>query len=354
MQGKVYSPKLCLLPSMSFRSRWVYGIVFFVVFFYLFFPERQVGAAGLGSFPPPPIVREKVEKILTGRAFKSHEELLQLCYLLYKDESKRGFSLNKEELARLDDEITTLFPLGECNSIELWGPYIILQFSGPQDVSIPHTWFQASMQVPQKLILQIQEEQPNPDDAAQSPFAEDPATRTVTFTVKEGYVRVHFSFLLKLFGGRLRDAEGSKLVYQINNKKKISRLQLDEVTPMPKDSFRLAGVTMDKEMGRTQWVDIVHPDFPERRDIGIAKNAISFLGTKVELLPDKMIRIGNQKPRENEKAWDWFSENIAKFRMFVTKGALSGKIKYVRKFGYYLEERKFVMTMSFQDAKKKK
>ncbi len=322
------------------------------VFLCLIVPGKVFGVSGQMPMIPTPIVWENVQKVLDGRTFKSHEELLQLFYLLSRDKKYTTFSLGKANLSKLQKEITTLFPLEGCEKIELWGAYVIFTFASPQDVYIPNTWLQASLQVPRRLVLQITDQPEGRDRSDLSPFAKDPDTKTVTFSVKEGYIRVHFSFLLRLFGGKLRDADGTRLIYQINDKTKISRLQLDEVIPLSSRSLQFVGTTSDKQWGKTQWIDIIHPDFPATRDIGISDKAIFFLGTKVELLSNERIRIGGQEARKNKEAWDWFSKNIEQFRKFISAGTQPARIEYVRSFGYYLEERRFVMKMSFQGSEK--
>ncbi len=354
MQKTLFDKKNGCIHNVSLeRIIDVILIIVFTVLLTFFLPERGVGATDMGFSAPSPIVWEQVERVLKERPFKSQEELLQLFYLLSRDKNHRVFSMEKDVLGRLRTKITTLFPLDECDAIELWGPYVIFKFSNPQDVFIPNTWLQASLQVPRKLVLKINDEPPTPVRSDASSFDQDPETRSVIFSVKKGYIRIHFSFLLKLFGGKLRDADGTELVYQINDNLKLSRLLLHEITPLNNDSLKLSGITEDKEMGKTQWIDIRHPDFPATQDIGISEKAISFLGTKFELLPDKMIRLGEQEPMKNEEALDWFSKNIEEFKRYASSGSRSVQIEYIRTFGYFLEERRFLMTMAFQGGKKR-
>lgn len=286
-----------------------------------------------------------VERLLAARDFSSREELFQLLHILYNSERMTAFRLEKDVLRRLDGEIDTLFPLAGCTAIEVGQERVVFQFDGEQDITVPNTWLQASLHLPPRLVLKIEALPAEPDPVTGEP---DPAERGLAFTVEEGALQVHFSFLLKLFGGKLRDADGHRLVYRISDARRISRLQLVEVTPLGADQIRTA-VTSDNA-AETKWFDIVHPDFPGDRDIGIAGRSIEFLGTRVELLPDQMIRIGTEKPQMNAKAWQWFDNTIDVFRTFADPGDKAFNIDYTRNFGYHFEERQIVMNMGFQAA----
>lgn len=286
-----------------------------------------------------------VERLLAARDFSSREELFQLLHILYNKERMTAFRLGKDVLRRLDGEIGTLFPLDGCTAIEVGQGRVVFQFDGEQDITVPNTWLQASLHLPGRLVLRMDTLPAEPDPATGKP---DPTERGLAFTVEEGSVQVHFSFLLKLFGGKLRDADGHRLVYRISDARRISRLQLVEVTPLGADQVRTAA-SSDNE-AETKWFDIVHPDFPGDRDIGIAGRTIEFLGTRVELLPDQMIRIGTAEPQKNDKAWQWFNKTIGVFHTFAEPGEKAFNIEYTRNFGYHFEERQIVMNMGFQAA----
>lgn len=302
-----------------------------------------------GQLPTDPAGRAidwpTVERLLAARDFSSREELFQLLHILYNRERLTAFRLEKDVLRRLDGEIDTLFPLDGCTAIEVGGDRVVFQFDGEQAITVPNTWLQASLHLPGRLVLKIDPLPAEPDPATGEP---DPTERGLAFTVEEGSMQVRFSFLLKLFGGKLRDAEGHRLVYRISDARRISRLQLVEVTPLGADQIRVAA-TSDSSAG-TRWFDIVHPDFPGEKDIGIAGRSIEFLGTRVELLPEKMIRIGAAEPQKNDKAWQWFDKTIGVFRTFSEPGDKAFNIEYTRNFGYHFEERQIVMNMGFQAA----
>lgn len=286
-----------------------------------------------------------VERLLAARDFSSREELFQLLHILYNKEKMTAFRLEKDVLKRLDGEIATLFPLAGCIAIEVDRDRVVFQFDGEQDITVPNTWLQASLHLPGRLVLKISPLPAEPDPATGEP---DPTEHGLAFTVEEGTVQVRFSFLLKLFGGKLRDAEGRRLVYRISETRRISRLQLVEVTPLGVGQIRAAAAS-DSAAG-TLWFDILHPDFPGERDIGITGRSIEFLGTSVELLPEKMIRIGTAEPQKNDTAWQWFDTTIGVFRTFAEPGDKALNIEYTRNFGYHFEERQIVMNMGFQAA----
>jgi hypothetical protein len=294
------------------------------------------GEAGVVDWPT-------IEQLLAERQFASKEELFQLLHILYSDKGMTAFRLEKETLDRLDGRIDTLFPLDGCTSIEVHEDLAEFRFDGEQDVFIPNTWLQASLHLPPRLVLRIEKQTP-----ASGPGGAEalPGDRELAFRIEEGYMQVRFSFLLNLFGGRLRDAEGKRLVYRINDDRRISRLHLVELTPLGSDRIRAVATAADTP--GTQWFDIVHPDFPGDRDIGLAGSSLFFLGTQVELLPEQMIKIGEEPPQKNEQAWQWFDRTMDAFRTLATAGGTAPSIDYTRDFGYHFEERQIVMNMGFQ------
>ena len=289
---------------------------------------------------------ERVEKVLADRFFSSGDELFQLLFILYKQEKSGHFRLEKETLAQLKKKLSTLFPLDGCELIELQTGRVIFHFSENQQVAIPHTWWQASLQITDRLVLAIEDNPAIPGEKSGKIGEMDLDTESICFSIQEGSLQLHFSFFLKMFGGQLRDAEGTTLVYQINETKKISRLQLIEKTLLTDDSLKITS-------GERQWIDILHVDFPGSEDIGINDNRINFLGTEVELLPDHMIRIGTDEPQKNEEAWAWFSSNIKLFQEYAQTGKLTSAINYTRSFGYNFEERQITMTMGFYGTDEK-
>lgn len=303
----------------------------------------------------PAIAWQRLEKLLEKRTFKSQEELFQLLYILHAREKATGFRLEQETISRLDKRIKTLFPLGECRLIEVRDSRIVFEFAKGQEVAIPHTWRQASLAMPERLVLRI-DEGPAGQVMHNQPVApagkDGPEGRAIRFTVEQGYLRLHFSFLLKFLGGKMRDAEGSELVYLIDEAKKTSRLQLVELTPLKDGSLKIAKPQKAEKRPETLWIDILHPDFPSGQDIGIAEKTVSFLGTQVELLPDYRIRIGEGEPQQNREAWEWFTNNIKLFREYARTGRLTSQIDYSRNFGYYFEERQIVMNLGFSGSDK--
>ncbi|MFH0781705.1 MAG: hypothetical protein V2B20_07090 [Pseudomonadota bacterium] len=328
-------------------------IVLLQIIFSLFQSGHLSAAIQAGDQEPVELSLQKVEEILAGRSFISGDELFQLLYLLYREDRNTSFRLNRETLRFLNEKVTTLFPLDGCQAIEVRNLQVVFIFAKEQQVAIPHTLHQASLKISRKLVLAIAEYRPVSNHEAGDPFELDTASKSVQFLVKEGSLQLHFSFLLKLFGGSLRDAEGSALIYQINEQKKMSRMQLIEETPLSGGRLRIVQPGPDGKIRDMQWIDILHPDFPGQEDIGISPSRITFLGTDVELLPDDMIRIGKDEPRKNEKAWNWFTDNIKSFRDYLQTGEVATQINYTRNFGYHFEERQIVMTMGFHGAEEK-
>ena len=275
----------------------------------LFQPGGAPAAAQQNNAPPVSIPWGTVENILANRSFTSGDELFQLLYILYyQEEGKTSFRLENETLAKMKQKLNTLFPLAGCESIEVRDARVVFLFAEDQVVAIPNTWRQAFLKIDRKLILAIKENQWTPQENVDDEA--DPDTKSIHFLVQEGSMQLHFSFLLKLFGGTLRDANGNELIYQINNNKKISRMQFLEIIPLAGDRLKVTRSASNGKDPEMQWIDILHPDFPGVQDIGISATQIAFLGTDIELLPDYMIRIGKKEPLQNEKAWNWFTNNI--------------------------------------------
>ena len=321
-------------------------ILLFFLALCAFCTPLSASTASVSNAASPILTWERLEDLLAHRSFKSQEELFQLLAILHDQEKITAFRLEKETIGKLQKNIKTLFPLKGCQAIELRDSQIVFEFSTKQDVTIPNTWLQASLAMPERLVLRLQPAPANGDTA--SPAALAGQNNTIRFLVEEGYLQVHFSFLLKIFGGKLRDAEGSELVYLINDQAKTSRLQLIELTPLAGDMLTAVAAAEEKEQEKTLWIDIRHPDFPKTRDIGIAEKTVTFLGTEVELLPDGMIRIGGGEPQKNPEAWTWFTKNILLFKEFAQTGKFASRIDYARNFGYHFEERQIVMNMGFQ------
>ncbi len=341
-----------LNPGRSIRPRRLLASLLVVL---VLLAPNQTPAAKNQSERPVEISWQRLEELLEHRTFKSQEELFQLLFLLYAREEPQAIRLGEEVIARLAREIKTLFPLAGCQTIELEEGRIVFEFAGDQDVAIPNTWRQASLTMPKKLVLRVTEVLPAATAGKRpgpSSRPEDTQGRSIRFSVEQGFLQLHFSFLLKIFGGKLRDAEGSELVYQLDDARKTSRLQLIEVTPLAGNSLKIAHLPAADKEPKTLWIDILHPDFPGARDIGISERTVSFLGTEVELLPDQTIRIGGGKPQKNEEAWKWFADNILLFREYARGGELATHIDYARNFGYHFEERQIVMNMGFRASTK--
>lgn len=319
-------------------------VAFFLSLFMFIVPVRDVIPAPAESLP-----WQRVEELLDSRSFVSGDGLFQLLYTLYTRDQDGAFRLDRHVLARLQGKIATLFPLAGCEAIEVQGRRIVFQFAKPQQVTVPNTWRQASLHLSDRLVLAVVDQPPAPD-AAEDTGERDPATRSICFHVQEGTIQLHFSLLLGWVGGRMRDAEGTDLRYQINEAKRISRLQLLENTPLGGDRLKISRPTPEGKDRGMLWIDIDHPDFPGNRDIGIGDAVITFLGTEVELMPDGMIRIGRQEPARNDQAWHWFTSNIAAFRDYAKTGRLSTIINYTRFFDYRFEERQVAITLGFHAA----
>jgi hypothetical protein len=179
-------------------------------------------------------------------------------------------------------------------------------------------------------------------------------TRSVRFSIEQGYLRLKFSFLLKLFGSNLRDGQGSELLYRINDKKHISSLALIESTTLTQHDLAVLKKAPDADPYGYCWLDILHPDFPDAKDIGIATNKIFFMGMDIELLPDETIRFGDQAPCKNKEAYLHFKTGLEDFKNLLASAGERMKLDYRRTFGYRFEERKMFMHVGFRSAEDKK
>ncbi|MFH0781780.1 MAG: hypothetical protein V2B20_07465 [Pseudomonadota bacterium] len=245
-----------------------------------------------------------VERILSERSFVSGDELFQLLFILYNRERQLRFRMEKMQLSRLAGKITTFFPLAACYMVEVMDGRLILTFDDDQKIAVPNFWYQASLAVAKRLVLRIVEEEKVPAPSFKPAEAEsDPDSKAIGFALEDGYLRLHFSFLIKLFDDKLRDAEVGILVYRINERTKTSRLELVELnSPAGNDLQPVAGTTTNRDGHDTVWIDIRHVVFPKTKDIGIADHRIFFPGTEIELLPDNVLHIRRPGTHEKPKA----------------------------------------------------
>lgn len=308
--------------------------------------------------PAAVISRGNMERLLGNREFKSKEELFQLLYMLYSQESAKDIILMGEPLEFLKSELKTLFPLKGCNLIELKNGRVVFLFAKPQKVVIPNTWWQAYLLVPNELVLRIKKEDSgriNPEENVSCNAVESsdssPTTshHAISFEIEKGYIRVHFSFMLKVFGDKLRDADGSELVYQVNESQKTSQLRLIEKMPIDRKNLEIVPSPSAKAGLGYTWVDIKHPDFPGQKDVGFFKNWISFFGEEVELLPDYMVRIKGEGLHKNRFAWEFFN-NFKYFKEFAETGILNSKLDYQRTLAYYFEEQRVFINLGFNSS----
>jgi len=293
-----------------------------------------------------PLPWEELEKVLNDRSFKSKEELFQLFHLFYLNNKGVTVLIDEATIARLRKEIQTIFPLADCKSILMQDSTVTFIFAKPQNVAVPNTWRQASLHISDKLVLQIYENKPINTKEKDGPKK---SASPLHFKVIEGSIDIHFSFLLRLFGGQLRDANGNELVYQIDNLQQISRLTLKEIIPLHKNQLQILPPASGEEHYNYQWVDILHPDFPSEKDIGFADNRISLMATEVELLPQHMISINTQDPYQDKKTWYYFSTMLSYFKNYRKTGLFSQEIDYVRSFSYHFEEKQMQLSKGFQD-----
>lgn len=312
-------------------------------------------------YPTVTISWSDLKEILDERPFKSQEELLQLLHLLHGQKAKgKSLRIEGDTVVKMKKELNSLFPLDKCTSIVLQPSTVIMNFSESQDVALPRTWRQASIEVPDKLVLQISEDGPisGQEQKEETAASADPqkiieskSLTTVRFKISQGYVKIHFSFLLRLFGGRLRDANGSEIIYQIDSTRKVSRLSLLEVNVLSKDNFVPVETAQSDSSADYQWIDILHPDFPSEKDIGFNDHQISYLGFEVNLLADGVIQLDEGPPQQDQKMYDHFKGLIDHYKQFSQSGMSFRKIDYVRSFSYHFEEKHMEISMGLQEKK---
>jgi hypothetical protein len=201
---------------------------------------------------------------------------------------------------KLAGMIQSLFPLDACESITLQDGTVSMIFDKPQDIHIPNSWHLASLKISEHLVLRLENAQETNSPSGLINHV-DNNTQSVRFIIEQGYLQLDFSFLLKIFGNKFRDGQGSELLYQINENKHISSLSLIEVNSLTQHDFSVEKKHTDTQKGEYSWIDIRHSDFPDTKDIGISTNKIFFLGMEIELLPEERIRFGGEEPRQNSK-----------------------------------------------------
>lgn len=299
-----------------------------------------------------PISWPEIETLLSKRSFVSQEELFQLLHQLYSQQQDR-ICLDKPVIKNLSGTIQSLFPLNACESITLQDGTVNMFFHKPQDVHIPNSWHLASLKISKHLVLRIENAQ-GPECSSGFINKVDSNTQSVRFIIEQGHLQLDFSFLLKIFSNKLRDGQGSELLYHINEKKKVSSLALIEVTPLKQHDL-----IIDKQQSLNQpdtysWIDIRHPDFPDKKDVGISTNKLFFLGMEIELLPEERVRFGDEKPLQDSNAYHYFKTSLDRFEDLILSENKSRTIDYTRTFGYQFEVRKKFLTIGFRSAKDKR
>lgn len=305
---------------------------------------------------PPSLFRSvpwpEIESLLSTRPFVSQEELLQLFHILYSRQEK-SIRLDKPLMQKLAQTMKSLFPLEACESITMHDNRVHMTFNEPQDIFVPNTWLLASLKISKHLVLRIEEmPQTSPSNSRVNP--DDNDTHSVRLIIEEGRLQLDLSFLLRIFGRKLRDGEGSELIYQINEKKQVSNLSLIEVTPLAEDDLFAEKQPPDKKADDYTWIDIRHSDFPDTKDIGIAANKMRILDSEIELLPEGKVRLGDNEPRQDSRAYHKFRTSLEWFKDFIYSKSKPISIDYTRTFGYKFEERKMSLTVGFRWGKDKK
>lgn len=309
-------------------------------------------AESLHSSPSRSIAWPEIEILLSKRSFVSQEELFQLLHQVYSQQ-QNVIRLDKPIIQKLAGTIQSLFPLDACEAITLQDGTVNMIFNKPQDIHIPNSWHLASLKISEHLVLRIENAH-----GTNSPIGlfnhVDNNTRSVRFIIEQGYLQIDFSFLLNIFGNKFRDGHGSELLYQINEEKQTSSLALIEVTPLTQHDFYIEKRQSLNQTDEYSWIDIRHPDFPDRKDIGISTNKIFFLGMAIELLPEERIRFGDEEPRKGSDAYLYFKTSLERLNDLICSENKPMTIDYTRTFGYQFEEHKKFLTIGFRSSKDKR
>lgn len=306
----------------------------------------------LRSSPPRPISWPEIESLLSKRSFESQEELFQLLHQVYSQQ-KDMIHLDKPIILKLSGRIQSLFPLDACQSITLQDGTVSMLFNQPQDIHIPNSWHLASLKISEHLVLRIENVQETNFPSELINHVDD-NTKSVRFIIEQGYLHLDFSFLLGFLGNKFRDARGSELLYQINEKKQISSLSLIEVNPLAQQDISVKKQQPDTQTDEYSWIDIRHSDFPDSKDIGISTNKIFFLGMEIELLKEERIRFGDKESRQSSDAYRYFKTSLERLKDLIYSETKPMAVDYTRTFGYKFEERKKFLTIGFRSAKDKK
>lgn len=191
--------------------------------------------------------------------------------------------------------------------LEVMDGRLIFTFADDQKIAVPNSWHQASLAVAKRLVLCIVEEEKVPAPSFEPADAEsDPDSKAIGFALEDGYLRLHFSFLTKLFDDKLRDAEGGILVYRINERTKTSRLELVELNSQ-------AGADLQPVAGTATNRD-------GRRKISVSPITVSIsLEPRLNCCRTICYASGDQAPMKNQKIWVWFAENIELLRGYADK-----------------------------------
>jgi hypothetical protein len=162
-------------------------------------------------------------------------------------------------LERIAPEMTSLFPLAACTGIEYRDRLLRVRFDDDQTISVPKAYGQADLALSREIAFAVEK-------------LADAPPGSLSFALREGSLRVEFSFLAKLFGPPyVRDFPIGRLDYRLDEEKRSACMIAGNAgAEHRRDELAL------RRDGDELTVDLRDDGHPRDRDIVITRDGIDF------------------------------------------------------------------------------
>lgn len=223
-----------------------------------------------------PFTYNDCKKFIGKDNFRSKEELLQIFYNAYFDNSVNNIRMNKTEINHLSKSIKTLFPLKNCNSIESIDSLLLLRFDSPQNVAVPGSFRMAYLQMSPTVVFVLSHAMKNNQ-------------KIVRFKIIEGYVNLRLAGLIKMLSKQMVDLDGTELFYTADPVSKTSLIGLNDER-----------IILSKEMKFSRKdnqivIDINNPRFTEKEDMLVTEDELQFMLIRFKVRGKDSIMYNNDK-----------------------------------------------------------
>lgn len=272
---------------------------------------------------------DQCREIIKKSDFRSKEELLQIFYSAYFGGIIKNKKMLKDDINKLASSIQTIFPLKSCTYIAVFDSTLQFSFDAPQDFIIPGTYKMARLQISQTITFALS--------------VSDKDSSVLDFRIIDGYLRIHYSKMAKLFNESFTDLNGTKLFYTINLKAKSSMLGLIDERNVSRKNLQI-----NKDSSAV-YIDILTPEFNEKSDIIASHNKLKAFFINIRLSGNDSIQINKNK---------WYRDSISSLQIknvitdildgFEKKELFENGITVSKTAIYELEKRRLSISIHFK------